>query len=253
MSGDMVLEVKDLHAELGGKEIIKGINLRVRQGETHVIMGPNGSGKSTLAKSIMGHPKVRVTHGDILVNGKSVLGLSADKRARIGLFLQFQNPVEIEGVGFINFLHTAKQSLGGSTGAKELMKEIKGGIEGLGLGEDFIGRSLNHGFSGGEKKKTEILQMAVLKPKIAILDEPDSGLDIDAIKVVSNNINKVAKAERMGLLLITHYSRILAFIKPEYVHIMVNGRIVKEGGKELIAKLEKDGYDSYVKAEGATR
>jgi Fe-S cluster assembly ATP-binding protein len=178
-----------------------------------------------------------------------VLKLSADKRAKLGLFMQFQNPIEIEGVGFINFLHTAKLSLcDGNVGAKELMKEIKDGIGSLKMNEDVIGRPLNQGFSGGEKKKIEVLQMMVLKPKIAILDEPDSGLDIDAVKVVSAAINDAAKAEHMGLLLITHYSRILSYIKPDFVHIMVNGKIVDEGKKELIDKLEREGYDSYVKA-----
>ena len=254
MSKDAVLEVRDLHVSLDEKEIIKGVSLKVRQGETHVIMGPNGSGKSTLAKSIMGYPRIRVTKGNILLNGKSMIGLGADKRARMGLFLEFQNPVEIDGVGFINFLHTAKQSLsGGGISTKELMTEIKDNIADLKLSEDFIGRTLNQGFSGGEKKKTEVLQMAVLKPKIAILDEPDSGLDIDAIKVVSAHINKIAESEHMGLLLITHYSRILSYMKPDVVHVMVNGRIVDEGGTELIEKLERSGYDSYLKSDGAKR
>ena len=250
MTGNITLEVKELHVSMEGKEIIRGVNLKVKQGETHVIMGPNGSGKSTLAKSIMGHPKAKVTSGNILVDNQSILGLSVDKRARLGLFLQFQNPVEVDGVGFISFLHTAKQNLAGdSVSTKELMKEIKDSIRNLKMGEEFIGRSLNQGFSGGEKKKAEVLQMTVLKPKIAILDEPDSGLDIDAIKVVSEGINKVASTEHMGLLLITHYSRILSFVKPDVVHVMVNGRIVDEGAGELIDKLEKEGYDSYIKAE----
>jgi Fe-S cluster assembly ATP-binding protein len=254
MSKDAVLEVRDLHVFLDEKEIIKGVSLKVKQGETHVIMGPNGSGKSTLAKSIMGHPKIKVTKGDILLNDKSILGLGPDKRAKLGLFLEFQNPVEIDGVGFINFLHTAKQSLsGGGVSTKELMTEIKENIASLKLSEDFIGRTLNQGFSGGEKKKTEVLQMSVLKPKIAILDEPDSGLDIDAVKVVSACINRIAESEHMGLLLITHYSRILSYMKPDVVHVMVNGRIVDEGGTELIEKLEKSGYDSYLKADGAKK
>lgn len=244
----MILEVKGLHVSIDGKEIIKGLNLKMQQGETHVIMGPNGSGKSTLARAIMGHPKSIVTQGDILIDNVSVLGTTTDKRAKLGLFLQFQNPVEVEGVGFINFLHLAKQS-GGSTAVstKEFMKEIKGSISELKMGEDFLGRSLNQGFSGGEKKKAEILQLSVLKPKIAILDEPDSGLDIDAIKVVSNSVNNLAKKDNLGLLIITHYSRILSFMKPQFVHVMVDGKIVAEGGNELIEKLEKDGYDSYIK------
>jgi Fe-S cluster assembly ATP-binding protein len=244
----MMLEVKDLHVSMEGKEIIKGLNLSIKQGEIHVIMGPNGSGKSTLARTIMGHPKSVVTKGDILVDGKSILELTADKRSKLGLFLQFQNPVEVEGVGFINFLHLARQaSAEGAVSTKEFMTEIKGNIGELKMGEDFLSRSLNQGFSGGEKKKAEILQLSVLKPKIAMLDEPDSGLDIDAIKIVSSSVNKISEKDNVGLLIITHYSRILSYIKPKYVHVMVDGKIVEEGGQELIEKLEKGGYDSYIK------
>lgn len=244
----MELQIEDLHVEVEGKEIIKGLSLKVPQGQTHVIMGPNGSGKSTLAKAIMGHPRYSVTKGEIKVDGKNLAELTTDQRAKLGLFLQFQNPVEIEGVGFINFLHLASQSMGTKQGTtKDFMKDIKAKIKDLKMNEDFINRPLNMGFSGGEKKKSEILQMSVLKPKIAILDEPDSGLDIDAIKQVSEGINTIAKAENTGLLIITHYSRILSYLKPDFVHVMVNGKIVDEGGKELIVKLEKDGYDSYLK------
>ena len=244
----MILEVKDLYVSMEGKEIIKGLNLIIKQGETHVIMGLNGSGKSTLARTIMGHPKSVVTKGDILIDGSSILGLTADKRSKLGLFLQFQNPVEVEGVGFINFLHLARQSSAeGAVSTKEFMKEIKENIGELKMGEDFLSRSLNQGFSGGEKKKAEILQLSVLKPKIALLDEPDSGLDIDAIKIVSSSVNKMSEKDNIGLLIITHYSRILSFIKPKYVHVMVDGKIVDEGGQELIEKLEKGGYDSYIK------
>lgn len=243
----MKLEIKGLHAGIEGKEIIKGLSLNVAQGETHVIMGPNGSGKSTLAKAILGHPHVSITEGNILVDGKSLLGVTTDERAKMGLFLQFQNPAEIEGVGYINFLHLAKQSMGDTkTSARDFMKEIKGRISSLKMSEDFIKRPLNQGFSGGEKKKSEILQMGVLKPKIAILDEPDSGLDIDAIKTVSDSINEIAKRENTGLLIITHYSRILKYIKPDFVHVMVDGKIVEEGKQELIDRLEKNGYDSYL-------
>jgi Fe-S cluster assembly ATP-binding protein len=244
----MNLEIRDLHVSIEGKEIIKGLNLKVAQGENHVIMGPNGSGKSTLAKTIMGHPRFVITKGDILSDGKSILEMTTDERAKLGLFLQFQNPVEIEGVGFINFLHLASQSMGTKEGStKDFMKNVKSKIKELNMNDDFIGRPLNQGFSGGEKKKSEVLQMSVLKPKIAILDEPDSGLDIDAIKQVSSSINDIAKANNSGLLIITHYSRILSFMKPEFVHVMVDGRIVDEGGKELVEKLEKGGYDSYIK------
>jgi len=243
----MILEIKDLYVSIDGKEILKGLNLVVKQGETHVIMGPNGSGKSTLARTIMGHPKSTVTKGDIIVDGKSLAGMTTDKRARLGLFLQFQNPVEVEGVGFINFLHLAKQSSGDTTtSTKDFMKEVKGSIADLKMDEDFIGRSLNQNFSGGEKKKAEVLQLSVLKPKIAILDEPDSGLDIDAIKIVSAEVNKIAGKENLGLLIITHYSRIISFIKPQFVHVMIDGKIVADGGQELIEKLEKEGYDSYI-------
>lgn len=248
----MILEIKDLHVSVEGKEILKGLNLKIAQGETHVIMGPNGSGKSTLARTIMGHPKSVITKGDITIDNQSITSLSTDKRARLGLFLQFQNPVEIDGVGFINFLHLAKQSSGeAATSTKDFMKEVKGTISDLKMGEDFIGRSLNQGFSGGEKKKAEVIQMSVLKPKMAILDEPDSGLDIDAIRVVSEEVNKIAEKDKMGLLIITHYSRILSFIKPQFVHVMVDGRIVADGGNELVEKLEKEGYDSYIGSKSA--
>ncbi len=246
----MRLEIKDLCVDVEGKHIINKVNLAVKEGEIHVIMGPNGSGKSTLAKAIMGHPKASVIKGDILIDGKSITNLSTDKRAKLGLFLQFQNPVEVEGVGFINFLHSAKQSIGDSTlGMKEFMTELKDNISSLRMSEDFIGRHLNQGFSGGEMKKAEILQMAVLKPKIAILDEPDSGLDIDAVKVVSTKINEVAKENNMGLLIITHYNRILEYIDADRVHVMVRGRIVASGGRDLAEKLEKEGYEQYIKGD----
>lgn len=246
----MELIIKDLHASTADKEIVKGINLTIKEGEFHVIMGPNGSGKTTLAKAIMGHPAVKITGGDILVGKESLKGLSPDKRAKLGLFLQFQNPIEIEGVGFVNFLRSAKESMTGSTvEIKQFMGDVRSYTDTLAITNGIVGRSLNQGFSGGEKKKAEILQMAVLKPKIAILDEPDSGLDIDAIKIVANNINEVAKKQKMGLLVITHYSRILSYMEPQFVHIMADGKIVAEGGRELIQKLEKDGYDSFVNAK----
>ncbi len=244
----MKLEIKDLHVEIDGKEIEQGINLVINDGEFHVIMGPNGSGKTTLAKVVMGYPSLRVTKGDILVDGQSIRELSADKRARLGLFLQFQNPVEIEGVGFVNFLRAAKESMTDTTiDIKQFMGEIRSYTEKLAITNGIIGRSLNQGFSGGEKKKGEVLQMAILKPKLAMLDEPDSGLDIDAVKVVAQNIQEIAQKDKMALLVITHYSRILSYMNPQFVHIMADGRIVAEGGRELVMKLEKDGYDSFVK------
>jgi len=246
----MILDIKDLCVSAAGKEIVKGVNLKIKEGEFHVIMGPNGCGKTTLAKAIMGHPGVKVTKGDIVVDKQSILGLSPDKRARLGLFLQFQNPVEIEGVGFVNFLRAAKESQTNNTSdIKEFMGEIRGYTEKLAITNGIIGRSLNHGFSGGEKKKAEVLQMAILKPKLAVLDEPDSGLDIDAVKAVAKNINEIAKKEKMGLLVITHYNRILSYMDPQFIHVMVDGKIVADGGKELVHRLEKDGYDSFVKAQ----
>jgi Fe-S cluster assembly ATP-binding protein len=244
----MNLELKDLYVEVEGKEIVKGINLKIGAGEFHVLMGHNGSGKTTLAKAVMGHPSTKVKHGDILFNGQSIKDLTADKRAKLGLFLEFQAPVEVEGVGFVNFLRAVKESTSGSTvDMKQFMGEIREYSDRLSIAGGVIGRSLNQGFSGGEKKKAEILQMAVLKPKLAILDEPDSGLDIDAVKAVAQSINEVYNKNNTGMLLITHYSRILNYMEPQFVHVMAAGKIVAEGGKELINKLEKEGYESFVK------
>jgi len=243
----MILEIKDLHVNIGSKQIIRRLSLKVRGGEFHVLMGPNGSGKTVLAKVIMGYPSFTVTGGDILVDGKSVLGLSPDKRARLGIFMQFQDPIEIEGVGFVNFLRSAVESQKESTvDMGLLMKELKKYSSDLKITKGVVGRSLNKGFSGGEKKKAELLQMAVLKPKIAILDEPDSGLDIDAIKVVAKNINEIAAGTGAGLLVITHYNRILSYMKPQFVHVMADGRIIKEGTKELVEELERHGYEKLI-------
>lgn len=249
---NMALEINDIYVSTReGKEIVKGVSLKIKEGEFHVIMGPNGSGKTTLAKAIMGYPGLKITSGRIMFNGEDITALTPDKRARLGIFLQFQNPIEIEGVGFVNFLRAAKESVSNSTvDMKQLMAEIKTGVGSLSITNGIVGRSLNHGFSGGEKKKAEILQMSVLKPKIALLDEPDSGLDIDAIKVVAENINEVARKEKTGLLVITHYNRILTYMKPEFVHIMSDGRIIAEGKHELIEKLEKEGYDSFLNSKG---
>ncbi len=242
----MRLEIKDLYASIDGKAIINGANLAMNEGEVHVIMGPNGSGKTTLAKAVFGYPGVKVTRGDVLVDGKSILGLTTDKRAALGLFLGFQHPVEIEGVGFVNFLRASKEAVSQSqANMKELMKDIKSWSDELKMDESIIGRALNKGLSGGEKKKAEILQMVLQRPKIAMLDEPDSGLDIDAVKVVAENINKAAEQTGMGVLVITHYNRILSHMHPQRVHIMADGRMVADGGKELIDKLEKEGYESF--------
>ena len=240
----MLLEIKDLKAEIGGKGILNGVTLKLNTNEFHVLMGPNGSGKTTLAKAIMGPPGVKITGGDILVDGKSIIGLTPDKRAKLGLFMLFQNPSEIDGVGFVNFLRSSLESVNEQTiNTKEFMDSIKSNVEHLNFDKNVVGRSLNKGFSGGEKKKAEILQMAILKPKIAILDEPDSGLDVDAIKIVAENINRIREENGPGLLVITHYSRILKYMKPEHVHVMLNGKIVKDGGVSLIEEIEKAGYD----------
>jgi Fe-S cluster assembly ATP-binding protein len=238
----MKLEIRDLHVEVEEKEVIKGISLVINEGEFHVLMGPNGSGKTTLSRTIMGHSKMKITKGDILVDGKSILGMSTDKRSKLGLFLLFQSPIEIEGLGLLNFLNTAKASLQGSVPFKEFMEEVKATAQKLHVKEDIIGRSLNYGFSGGEKKKIEVLQMELLKPKIAILDEPDSGLDVDAVKTVAENVSEYQSKANAGILLITHYNRILNYMKPQFVHVMIEGRIVKEGGKDLADKIEKEGY-----------
>lgn len=239
----MILELKDLHVATEEKEVIRGLSLTIKDGEFHVLMGPNGSGKTTLSRAIMGHPKLKVTGGDILIDGKSIKGLPADKRAQLGLFLEFQNPVEIEGLGLVSFLNAAKSSLTNqSFSLKQFMDEIKDNAGKLSMKEDIIGRSLNYRFSGGEKKKVEILQMQVLKPKVAILDEPDSGLDVDAVKAVANSVTEFHEKNHSGILLITHYTRILNYMKPQFVHIMVDGKIVKEGGVELAEQIEHGGY-----------
>ncbi len=240
----MLLEIKNLHVEVGGKEVLKGIDLKVGSGELHVIMGPNGSGKTTLAKAIVGLSGVKVKEGDILFDGKSIINMSIDERARMGIFMQYQNPVEIEGVSFLSFLSTAKSSMEGSADMKKLMEEVKKGIKELGMSEEVIKRPVNLGFSGGEKKKSEILQMNILKPKIAILDEPDSGLDVDAVKIVGREISKAA-ASGTGCIVITHYTRILSALELKgnnVVHVLYDGKIVENGGKELAEKIEKEGY-----------
>jgi len=241
------LEVKDLRAGIGGKEILKGISLTVRQGEMHAIMGPNGSGKSTLSNVIMGHPKYAVYSGDILVNGESILGLRPDQRAARGLFLGFQYPVEVPGVGLASFLRNLvnmqrKQQGKGSMLVSEFQQSFKAQIKSLDVDESFALRHLNTGFSGGEKKRAEVLQMAILKPLIAILDEPDSGLDVDALKSVAKAIKRQVGPD-LGVLVITHYQRILSYLEPQHVHILIDGRTVKSGGEELSRLVEEKGYD----------
>jgi Fe-S cluster assembly ATP-binding protein len=240
----MKLEIKNLHVSIDDKEVVNGVDLVINEGELHVIMGPNGSGKTTLAKAIMGHPQLKITSGDILLDNKSIVGMKVNERAKLGLFLQFQNPIEIEGLGLLNFLNTARGAITNKPlQFKEFMSEVKSTSAALELKDELIGRSLNHGFSGGEKKKVEILQMRVLKPKIAILDEPDSGLDVDAIRIVAKNVESMRQDMNMGLIVITHYSRILNYMQPEFIHVMKDGKIVKEGGKELIREVEESGYN----------
>ena len=243
------LEIKDLYVEIEGKPIIKGLTLNISKGEVHAIMGPNGTGKSTLSNTLMGHPSYTVTGGEILFEGNSILGLSADERSRLGLFLAFQYPVAIPGVTVANFLRTALNARRRSENHDdkgmpilEFRKLLKEKMEFLKMDSVFAGRYLNDGFSGGEKKRAEILQMAVLKPKIAILDETDSGLDIDALKVVSEGVNSL-KGANLGILVITHYNRILNYIKPDHVHVMMDGRIVESGGADLALSLEEHGYE----------
>lgn len=245
------LEIKNLHVsvqtENGAKEILRGVDLVIRSGETHAIMGPNGSGKSTLAYSIAGHPKYEVTEGEILLDGENVLEMSPDERARAGLFLAMQYPVEIPGISVGNFLRTAKTAISGEAPAlRTWIKEVKESMENLRMDATFTERNVNEGFSGGEKKRHEILQMELLKPHFAILDETDSGLDVDALKIVSEGVNRAQAAGDMGVLLITHYTRILKYIKPDYVHVFVAGKVAEEGGPELADRLEAEGYDRYL-------
>ena len=251
------LEIHDLHVsvdtEQGSKEILRGVDLTVAQGETHAIMGPNGSGKSTLAYSIAGHPKYHVTGGTVTLDGEDVLAMKVDERARAGIFLAMQYPVEVPGVTVSNFLRTAKTAIDGQAPKlRTWTKDVKAAMEKLRIDPAFANRNVNEGFSGGEKKRHEIVQLELLKPKVAILDETDSGLDIDALRVVSEGVNRVRAGGEVGVLLITHYTRILRYIKPDFVHVFADGRIVEEGGPELAERLEAEGYERYVVAAGAT-
>ncbi len=243
-----ILEIKDLKAKIGDKEILKGLNLDLEEGKVHAIMGPNGAGKSTLSKSIVGHYDVEVTDGDIIYKGESIVDKEPEERALDGIFLSFQNPVEVPGVNNAYFLRTAVNAKRKHEGKEELnaaefLREMKEKIEELGMKKELINRSLNEGFSGGEKKRNEILQMMMLEPDVVILDEIDSGLDIDALRAVSEGINKMKDGKR-SFLVITHYSRILDYIKPDYIHVLKDGKIVHTGGPELVEKLEKEGYES---------
>jgi Fe-S cluster assembly ATP-binding protein len=248
-----VLEVKDLHVsvetEQGTKQILKGVDLTIKQGEVHAVMGPNGSGKSTLAYSIAGHPKYHVESGSVTLDGVEVLTMSVDERARAGLFLAMQYPVEIPGVRMTDFLRTAKTAIAGEAPPiRPWLKEVREAMTGLRMDKAFAERNVNEGFSGGEKKRHEILQLELLKPKFAILDETDSGLDVDALKIVSEGVNRAHAANDLGVLLITHYTRILRYIKPDFVHVFVDGRVAEEGGPELADRLEDEGYDRFLAA-----
>ncbi|WP_047983696.1 Fe-S cluster assembly ATPase SufC [Ornithinibacillus californiensis] len=244
------LEIKNLHVEIEGKEILKGVDLTIKGGEFHAIMGPNGTGKSTLASAIMGHPKYEITEGSVLLNGEDVLEMEVDERARAGLFLAMQYPSEISGVTTSDFLRSAinaRREEGDEIPLMKFIKDLDKDLDYLEIDQSMATRYLNEGFSGGEKKRNEILQLMQIKPDIAILDEIDSGLDIDALKVVSKGINKM-RGENFGCLIITHYQRLLNYITPDFVHVMMQGRVVKSGGPELAHRLEAEGYD-WIKEE----
>jgi Fe-S cluster assembly ATP-binding protein len=250
------LEIKNLHVSVGtedgDKEILKGANLTVHSGETHAIMGPNGSGKSTLSYAIAGHPKYQVTSGEVLLDGVDVLSMTVDERARAGLFLAMQYPVEVPGVSMSNFLRSAATATRGEAPkVRHWVKEVKDAMGDLEIDPAFAERSVNEGFSGGEKKRHEILQLALLKPKIAILDETDSGLDVDALRVVADGVNRFRESSDAGVMLITHYTRVLKHINPDYVHVFADGRVVESGGPELADTLENEGYAGFTGSKEA--
>jgi Fe-S cluster assembly ATP-binding protein len=246
-----VLTIQNLHVAIDGKEILRGVDLTIRQGEVHALMGPNGSGKSTLSYALMGHPNYEVTEGSATIDGQDILAMEADERAKAGLFLAFQYPTTIPGVSVANFLRHAVTNVRNPDRKegqdlipmRDFRKELREQMDDLGVDQEFARRYLNEGFSGGEKKRAEILQMAMLRPAFAILDETDSGLDIDAVRIVSEGVNRVAAKHSTGVLVITHYERILTYIKPQFVHILFGGRIVEDGGPELVKQLESQGYD----------
>ncbi len=244
------LEIKDLHVSVatedGPKEILKGVDLTVASGQTHAIMGPNGSGKSTLAYAVAGHPKYAVTSGSVTLDGQDVLAMTVDERARAGLFLAMQYPVEVPGVSMANFLRSAATAVRGEAPKlRTWVKEVKGAMGDLGIDPEFADRSVNEGFSGGEKKRHEVLQLALLRPKFAVLDETDSGLDVDALRAVSEGVNRFRESGDVGVLLITHYTRILQYIHPDVVHVFSAGRVVESGGPELADELERNGYERF--------
>ena len=239
----------DVHTEDGNKPILKGVNLTINPGEIHAIMGPNGSGKSTLAYAIAGHPKYEITSGSVTLDGVELTDMTVDERARAGLFLAMQYPVEVPGVSVANFLRTAKTAIDGEAPkVRTWVKDVESALNQLQLDKSFAARSVNEGFSGGEKKRNEVLQMAILEPEIAILDETDSGLDIDALRVVSEGVNRYSEQGDRAVLLITHYTRILRYIQPDVVHVFVDGKVAESGGKELADQLEAEGYDKYLRA-----
>ena len=250
------LQITDLHVsittEQGPVEILRGLSLTINQGETHAIMGPNGSGKSTLAYTIAGHPRYEVTSGSITLDGEDVLEMSVDERAKAGLFLAMQYPVEVPGVTVTNFLRTAKTAIDGKAPAlRQWVGDLRGAMDSLKMEPGFAERNVNEGFSGGEKKRHEIMQLQVLQPKFAVLDETDSGLDVDALKIVAEGVNKAKTDTGLGVLLITHYTRILRYIAPDFVHVIVAGKIAESGGAELAERLEEEGYDRYLQPQGA--
>ncbi len=246
-----LLEIRDLHVAVDGKPILKGVNLVINRGEIHALMGRNGSGKSTLAATLMGHPRYEVTKGEVFFEGRNLLEMEVDERARAGIFLAFQYPVAIPGVSVANFLRSALKSLRGEEmSAREFRTALKDEFRALHMADSFATRYVNEGFSGGEKKRLEIVQMGLIKPKLAILDETDSGLDIDGVRIVSENVNRIA-GENTGVLVITHYQRILRYIRPHFVHVMVGGRIVRSGDEQLAHELEQRGYDWILEEVGA--